>query len=307
MIDFLQLIRWKNLLIVGITQLLIALILLYPVLNREGIVPGLSSFELLLLILATMLIGAGGYIINDIYDQEIDRINKPERIIIGKGISVSSAWRIYSLIGVIGLLFVFYICLQIKNWTLLLIYPIAWGLLWGYSHSFKRTPLFGNVIVSLFCALVPGILLVAEWPEINTISGKGGTGFVLILVYILFAFLTTMIREIIKDLEDIEGDKKGGCRTLPIVLGMNATKAIVLVFSVMLLFTLGVFAASLGVQGWKFVFLFTILGIMFPLGFVLFKLARANEATHFAYLSKLMKYIMLAGLLLLIIFRIEVL
>jgi len=262
-----------------------------------------------MLVFATMLIGAGGYIINDIFDQKIDAVNKPNRQIIGKKISPKAGIQLYTLLGIFGLLFSGYLSWTIGNLTLILIYPIAWFLLWTYSHSFKRMPLLGNVIVSLFCAFVPGILMIAEWPAIQELGNDeiGTFGIILLLIYILFAFLTTLIREIVKDIEDIEGDRKHGCRTLPIIWGLNRTKAVVLLFAVMLLISLGYFGASLGSRGWFYSFFWTILAIIIPMGIFLFKLAKATTEKDFAWLSKWMKIIMLAGLVLIVIFRIEVL
>ncbi len=306
---FFQLIRWKNLLIVGCTQCLIGLLLLYPILSSAEITVRLNLFQFGLLVLTTMLIGAGGYIINDIFDEKIDVINKPGKVIIGNGISSKAGRKLYSLLGIVGLVLSAYLSWSIGNFTLLLLYPIAWILLWTYSHSFKRAPLFGNVIVALFCAFVPGVLLVAEWPAIQQLSNEstGTFGIILLLIYILFAFLTTIIREIVKDIEDIEGDKNQGCRTLPIIWGLNRSKAVILLFSIMLLGSLGYFSASIGARGWKFSFLWAVLAIIIPIGIFLFKLASAKLSKDFSWLSNWMKFIMLAGLVLIVIFRFEVL
>jgi len=110
-----------------------------------------------------------------------------------------------------------------------------------------------------------------------------------------------------KDIEDIEGDKKLGCRTLPILWGVNKSKGVILLFSVMLLISLGYFGANLGARGWNFSFFWTVLALVIPLGIFLFKLGRATNTEHFTWLSKWMKFIMLAGLLLILIFRFEVL
>lgn len=306
---FLELIRWKNLLIIAATQFLIGFALLYPILNLDDIAPSLNILQFGLMVFTTVLIGAGGYLINDIFDQNIDKINKPDKVFIGKYLTEKQAYKIYALFGILGLLIMFFLSIQLDRWSVFLIYPIAWGLLWSYSHSFKKSPLFGNVIVGMFCAFVPGVLLVAEWPSISQIkpTSLSTQGLILFLIYILFAFLTNIIREIIKDMQDLPGDLDQGCRTLPIVWGINRTKGVILVFGAMLILSLGYFVANLGAQGYVFSFGWTSFAVLFPFGFFLFKLAKAIEVNQFAFLSKLMKFIMLGGLLLLIVFRIEVL
>jgi len=225
-LSFLRLIRFPNLLIVILTQYLLEYLVLRPAIQDSSNSPLLDHFHFALLVFSTVIIAAGGYIINDIYDYKIDLINKPDQLIINKKISSKNAWIIYWSISIFGFLISLYLAFYVKNLPLVLIYPIAILLLFLYSKSLKKSVLVGNLIVALFCAFVPGIVLFAERETLmpsseykeycltsELISNPAIQSF---FFYILFAFISTLYREVIKDIEDVEGDKKNGCKTLPV-------------------------------------------------------------------------------------------
>lgn len=304
--------RPKNLGIVAITQFAVYALVILPIINSVGEAAVLSNWQLAFLIIDTVILAAGGYIINDIIDDPIDRINKGLAQSIIHNLGDKFALAAYWTLGAIGLGIAAALAAQTGLWNLFWLYPLSWLLLLLYARIFKKTPLFGNLIVSLFCAFVPGILLIAEWPVLFKISYSEEfigpmVALTVLMLYILFAFLTTMVREIIKDMEDVEGDKKYNCRTLPIVWGYTRTKFVVLIFSIMLITTLGLFAISLFGKGWWFSAGWILLCLLLPFSFINIKLFRAQEKAHFTWLSQAMKWIMLSGLILLFVIRFEVL
>jgi 4-hydroxybenzoate polyprenyltransferase len=206
-----------------------------PVLQKYGFDIATDNSSLLLLVLATVLIAAGGYILNDYFDVKIDEINKPEKLIIGRTFSKKQAMRLYQFFSIAGILMGLLLAWNLKSLSLGFIFIVVPGSLWFYSASYKRQFLIGNLLVSFLAALVVIVVavvkidilkleygnLVLETPIPGELYGWMG-GFA------LFSFLTTWIREIVKDMEDQPGDAELECRTMPIVWGIRKTKFFVL-------------------------------------------------------------------------------
>lgn len=268
--QLLKLIRFPNLAIIAITQLMTALFLietntLYTITNDP---------KLFLLILSTLLIASAGYLINDYYDIKIDYINKPERVVIGKHIKRRQVLIIHSIFNFIGIALGFFI-----SWWVLGINIIAAFFLWLYSNILKRLPLWGNLIVSALTGLSVYIIYFLYSSNLK-----------LILMYAVFAFFISLIREIVKDLEDIEGDESFGCRTLPIAFGTPATKKII--YLITLLF-LGV--VVLVTKDWN-IFLPFFITLSIILGFLCAKIYMADKKTDYSKISSLAKVIMVIGI-----------
>lgn len=255
-----------------------------------------------LFIVDTILIAASGYVINDIFDQKADSINKPDESYLGdNNISIRSAWLYYGALVFIGFSIALYIASTIDKLHLLLIYPMATGLLYLYSMSFKKLPLIGNFIVAVFCAFVPGILLYAEWEtillgKINSIPQVDR--FMLVFAaYILFAFLATMVREIVKDIEDIEGDKKAGYMTLPIFIGVSSSRLYVLGFGLLLLMSYGIWTLPYFTNGSYSVFALSAILMFAVTSLLLFKIYTAKEKSDYSKISRWLKLLMIVSLL----------
>ncbi|MEO1624178.1 MAG: UbiA family prenyltransferase [Bacteroidota bacterium] len=193
-----QLIRLPNLFIVLLTQYFIYYILILPAYRASSLAPQLDGPHFALLVLTTILIAAGGYIINDIKDRHIDQKNRPDRLIIGPFISLQTARMAYWLVGLGGLGIALYLAIYIDNLPLVLLYPSAVFLLWWYSHQLKRMPLWGNLIVSLFCAFVAGIVWFAERHGMAALLEQqpslGMRTQAMLLTYLIFAFVSTLYR-----------------------------------------------------------------------------------------------------------------
>lgn len=236
-----------------------------------------------LLVFTTVLIAAAGYIINDYFDIKIDRINKPDHVWIGKTISRRNALLIHQLFSGAGIVLAFPI-----GWKAVLINMFSVGLLWFYASGFKKKPFIGNLVVALLTALVIA--------EIALIYDPGNR---LIYMYAVFAFFINLIREIIKDMEDIRGDEHHGAKTLPILYGIHKTKK--LLYLLMAAFLVAMFFFMYKVEDVR-IRLFS--GILLTLWAILLVfIIRADRKAHFSRLSTWCKWTILAGLVSVLLFR----
>lgn len=237
----------------------------------------LTDVRLFLLSLSTVLIAAGGYVINDYYDVKIDIINNPKRVVVGKTIHRRFAILLHialSIAGVaVGLL---------VSWQLALVNTLSVMVLWFYSSLFKRLPFIGNLTVALLTGLSIAIILFIK----NDNAG-------LILVYASFSFFMTLIREVIKDIEDLKGDNTYGCKTLPILWGVARTKyflyGTVIVFSILVLIINFLYV--------KLEIIYFVMLLFVPLCWLVVQLNRADTKRDFGWLSSFCKVIMLLGIL----------
>ena len=305
-ISFLKLIRLKNLIIVALTQLLIKFSLINPFLDNYI----LSNNQFYLLVLATVFITASGYIINDIYDVPTDKINKDNKRIIGKLINSRNAISWYIFFNLIGLILGCYIAYLVKKPFFSLIFFYCIFSLWTYSKRIKNTFLLGNLQVSFLTAL--SIFNVALFDIIpNGINKSNGEMmiFKIILFYTAFAFITTFIREIIKDLEDLEGDKKIQAKTLAITFGIEKTKWVSLLFTTLTFLGIGYFQYfqysiissefeyEISMWGVNKIAIFYTLFLQFLFLFLGFKVYTSKVKYDFYFISQLCKFIMITGIL----------
>ena len=272
----------------------------------------LSNLEFTFLVLSVLLITAGGYIINDIYDVEADKINKPHKLFIGKTINKKKAWKSYHLLTFWGLIISY---LLSENLNLLLSNFLFLGCFLGllfYAFFLKKKLILGNLLISIFVSLT---IYIVYWygykflDFIEPVPKEQGNSllffqvWIKIILYTSFAFLTTLIREIIKDIEDINGDLKIKAKTLPILIGRKRASHVAFFFGcILLLFLLMV------LQNLKQEILFLSYGIIFillPLLYFLYLLWKAEKKKDFSKLSNLMKVIMLFGILSMVLFTIN--
>ena len=297
--NYLYILRPKNVLIVAMSQLLIYWVYIMPLINASQIV--LDGSLWWLFIIDTVLIASSGYVVNDIFDQHADAFNKPKNSFLGKNkISVKSAWVYYISLVVFGFFIALHIAIGIGRLHLLVIYPVAVSLLFFYSKYFKKLPLVGNVVVALFCAFIPGIILYAEWDTIYAFpwltAAQRFSYLSLFASYITFAFLSTMVREIVKDIEDVVGDKAVGILTLPIISGKDTARSVALGFGLLLLASYGILLIPYltdasypnTLPASLFLFVSTV--------FVLVRLYKASEKNDFSDVSKWLKILMVVAL-----------
>lgn len=242
----------------------------------------LTDPKLLILSLSTVLIAAGGYIINDYYDVKIDFVNKPERVVVDKVLKRRVVMAAHSVLNFIGIALGLFISLKI-----VLINFLSALLLWAYSNQLKRLPFIGNLAVALLTGA--SLLVVAVYYEKNIF---------LVLVYAIFAFSITLIREIIKDIEDVKGDSVFGCKTIPVIWGIRKTKLIIYLLSVIFVGLLFYLASLLNNPILTMYFVILVV----PIAFLIIRLFRADTKKDFSYLSSFCKLLMLSGILSMIFF-----
>src|SRR5882724_7619327 len=231
---FLTLIRWPNLFFIALTQYLFYYCILTPGLHHSQALQNMDYYDanallpqrFWLLSLSSVLIAAAGYIINDYFDLDIDRVNKPSRLVVDR--IIKRRWTIvwHWVFSGIGVALGFYVSWKLHNIVVGLTNVGCVVLLWFYSTTFKRKLLIGNIIISLLTAWVILVLFVCEArissdPIYKEISSRL---FKFAIVYGSFAFIISLVREVVKDIEDMDGDAKYGCRTMPIVWGVNVAK-----------------------------------------------------------------------------------
>ncbi|MCO6497643.1 MAG: geranylgeranylglycerol-phosphate geranylgeranyltransferase [Chitinophagaceae bacterium] len=306
LVAFLKLIRWPNLLFIVITQVAFYFFVFPYCYEQSGLVfedARLTEGIFWVLVFASVVIAAAGYIINDYYDIPIDQINKPERVIISKGFSVKSAMMMYILLSVTGIFVSAFAGLWLRNMYVPVINSGVVLLLLFYSALLKKKFLIGNVIVSLLTAWVVLVLSISE----RSFSLPDNEAWLLLLRYSLiyggFAFIISMIREVIKDMEDMEGDKKLGCTTMPIVMGIHAARIYTMVWVLLLAGILGWISWQLIAGGLTLQGVYGIVLLVLPLVWLLKELITASDQKAFHKLSSFVKLIMLAGILSMIFFK----
>ena len=311
MINWLRLIRYKNLLIVFLTQLLVWYCLIYDSISYSGVQLLLNFSNFILLSISTILISAAGYIINDYFDIKIDIINRPEKVILEKTIPLRTAIIAHAVLNVLALLLAGIVAAQVQHYAWLLFQMGCIILLWFYSTHFKRQYIIGNVTIALLTALTIVVLvlyepamyafvqqpLIISYPcnpsIINPLWMCAG--------FCFFAFMLTWMREIVKDMEDFKGDAEEGCVTMPIKMGLQFSARWAIALGIATILAL-VFADLYFINNVAFLGFYIIAFIILPLIWWCFYLLKNNTLQHYRSASKWLKIIMLAGITLLIIY-----
>jgi 4-hydroxybenzoate polyprenyltransferase len=296
---FARLVRWPNLVFIALTQVLFFYCIVQPEFYEAGRIPNLIAPYIWWLVAASVLIAAAGYIINDYFDLNIDLINKPQKLVVERVISRrwTIAWHL--ILSVVGVLIGIYIDWKTNVRFLGLANIGCVVLLFVYSISLKKKLLWGNVLISLLTAWT---ILVVSWCELNHLARvqqrfDAERIIKLTIVYAGFAFIISLIREVVKDMEDIEGDRKYGCRTMPIAWGLNAAKVFTAVWLIVLMAAIAIIQVYALRLGWWWSAIYSIALILLPLAWILKKLFKAHSAKDFHKLSSTIKLVMLTGIL----------
>ena len=305
--DIMRLVRWSNLLFLAALVYIMEKWVAVPILDRAAFGEQLPWYLLLLVILATVFIAAGGYVINDYFDVKIDRINRPDEVVVTRTVSKPAAMRLSVSLSAIGMVCGIAAACLLRSMTIGVLFVIVPGLLWFYSSSYKRLFLIGNVVVALLAALTPLLVAMANVAQLQRLYSSilpyttleqdlyawlGG--------FALFAFLLTWIREIIKDMQDKMGDCEFECHSMPVVWGEKWTKV----------FVTGLVVLTLAVIGhlWYHVLPFPIgwmslstryivLGVVTPLLGTIWLLWAAKIPSDYKTCQQLVKFTMLLGML----------
>ncbi len=310
---FFNLIRWQNLLIVVLTMVLMRYAVMVPIIGRIGVilvngrgeeVPMVLQFPLfdfILLVAATVFLTAGGYVINDYFDIKTDLINKG-KVIVGTRVPRRQAMMWHNIFNIAGVSLGFYISWKDGYFWLGTMFLLVSGLLYFYSASYKRQFLIGNLVVATLVAMVPLLVAIFEWPALYryyTLNAVSLPDINVILYWVggfaVFAFLTTLTREIIKDIEDFEGDIAYGRNTVPVVTGIVAAK-IISVSLISITIALLYLTWNLFIND-RITLIYISAAIVLPLIYVIFKVVVSKNKKQLHNASSLMKVIMLTGIL----------
>ncbi len=294
--NFLKLIRYQNLLLLALMQL----ILRYGFLKDQNISLELNNWQYGLLVLSTVLIAAAGYVINNIFDQDTDQENCPNNRIVGKIISESSAYNSYVALNIIGVGIGFYLSNVIEKPGFASIFILIAATLYFYATSLKQMLLVGNLIVALLLSFSVIIIGVFDlFPSINSENQPQMANlFSVLLDYAVFAFILNFLREIVKDIEDVKGDQSQGMRTLPIVLGVNKTSKLVFGLSFVPIVLIVNYVNSYFIaNNLNIATLYCLLFIVGPLLYFTIKIGMAKTTSDFHHLSTILKLIILFGVL----------
>ncbi len=262
----------------------------------------ISDLNFFILVLATVLVTAAGYVINDYFDTKTDNLNKPEMVVVGRYVSRRQAMIIHLILNILGIILGTYVSWRIGHLKFGLIFVLIAGILWYYSTTYKRQLLIGNIIVALLTAMVPLLVVLFELPMLN----KAYSGILLeynqtflpifywVAAFAFFAFLTNLIREIIKDMEDFEGDAAYGRNSLPIVGGTFISKTVIITLLLFVLtaiiFAYVQFLAQSEISMW-YLLVFEVL----PILFIITKIILAKTKKDYSIASLAMKVIMTFG------------
>ncbi|MBR4621247.1 MAG: geranylgeranylglycerol-phosphate geranylgeranyltransferase [Salinivirgaceae bacterium] len=313
---YLSIIRWPNLLMVPLTMYLMRYCIVQPMLDYQFSIQLGSQLRLQLsdgyffvLVMINVLLGAAGYVINDYYDRRIDTLNHPESVIVGKSIPQRHAiiyhWALNAAAIVLAAIFAWHL----KLFSIVLVYMMFAGIFWLYSTTYKRQLLVGNLVVAIVTATIPLQVGLFEYLTLTREYGYemllNSLSFMPIMYWMVgfafFAFITNLIREIVKDMEDLEGDASCGCNTLPMAFGMRVSKIVVVALIALTI------AALLAVYDFylheSLTFIYICVFLIVPLVLAIVLTLTAQDVKHYHRISTLLKVVMLLGVLYSVVVR----
>lgn len=297
---YLKLVRWQNLLMLAATQLIIKYYLFEPF----NIAITLNDFGFALLVISTLFLAAGGNVINDIFDREIDIVNQPKKQLIGKNISEKTGYNLFLVFNIIGVGIGFYLSNLIQRPEFAAIFIGISALLYLYSSYIKSYAVVGNLLISVLVAM--SIIVVGIFdlmPAITTYNQQSQlTLFSILLDYAIFAFLINFIREIVKDQQDINGDYKAGLKTLPILLGQERVNKIV--FALLLLpLAASIYYIYTYLYAQTLAVIYVLVLIVAPLLYGMVRIWTAKTPKNYQLISTILKMILVFGILSLTLYQ----
>ena len=294
MTTYLKLLRWPNLVFIALTLILIK----FSFFEEFGATITLNAFGYALLVLATLCIAASGYVINDIYDIQADKINKPGKLIVGNKISEKRANNLFIILNIIGVALGFYLANLLGKPAFVAIFIFSSALLYLYASYLKQIPILGNVLISFLVAFV--VLLPAIFDLFPAISPQNkpiqSLLFSILLDYAAFAFLVNLLREMVKDQEDVKGDYNAGINTLPILLGQSRTNKIIFSVGILPVAAIIYYIYNYLFEN-TFLVIYSLLFILAPLLYFQVRIWEAKKKKDYSHLSLMLKIILFFGLI----------
>lgn len=274
------------------------LIFRYGFFKFQNIPLALADWQYGLLVLSTILLAAGGYVINNIYDQETDSDNKPNDVIVGRGISETQAYNLYFALTVSGVAIGFYLSNVIQKPGFASIFILVAATLYLYASSLKQMMLIGNIVVALLLSFSVMIIGIFDLYPATVLENQQQMKifFSILLDYAVFAFMINILREMIKDIEDMDGDYNQGMNTLPIAIGKLRTCKIIFVLSIIPVLVILLYINKY-LLDLLWVTIYLLLFVCGPLILFTIRMLKANTKKDFHFLSLLLKFILLFGIL----------
>lgn len=267
-------------------------------LKESNIYLALTDFNYILLVVATVCIAAGGYVINNIMDQDTDEIAKPQNRVVGVSISEATAYNWYIGLTIVGVGIGFYLSNVIYKPTFASMFILVATLLYVYATNLKQIPVLGNIIVALLLSI--SIIIIALFDVFPATDSSNRTRmgeiFGILIDYAIFAFIINLIREMVKDMEDMDGDYQTGINTLPIAIGIQKTKIIVGVLTAIAIAVLAYYVKAYLFE-LDYVVYYTMILIVGPLIYFGVKLLNASSKKEFHHLSLVLKLILFFGII----------
>ena len=304
---YLKLLRVGNLAFLAILLFVMEKWVALPLLQLAQFSEQMPWWVLTLIILATVFVAAGGYVINDYFDVKIDRINRPDDLVVTRHISREGAMRLFQVLTLVGVLMALGVAWWARSWTLAMIFIVIPGLLWFYSASYKRQLLIGNIVVAFASALVPLLIAIINADYLAHLYGEAlaytpivGQLYVWLGGFAIFAFLMTLVREMVKDIEDQEGDCEMECRTIPIVWGVKTTKIIVtiLLLAIAALIVYIAWAVLPFPHSWQsFSTRYVVFGLLVPIACVITLLWASTNQVEIRRTQLVLKFMMFMGVM----------
>jgi 4-hydroxybenzoate polyprenyltransferase len=301
-------IRLPNLVIVVLIEILLRYGILKPILFSGQTEYMTSLPDFIIFIITTLLLAIGGYVINDYFDQKIDRVNRPDQIVVSRMVAPRMAMKIHILVNTIAVILGFYLAYRIQSIWFGLLFPCGALFFWFYSARWKQMLVWKNLIVAFISASLIMLVLLFEFfhlrlfPDyfssvIITLSGI----FWIFLAYAVFAFLVSLFREIVKDIEDLKGDEQFGTRSLPSVFGIGWSKMVVTTLIVITMGLLAYVQVVIYQLGLEMLFWYCVLTVQLPSLLMIIIVLRAKKKEDFRFASGLAKLIMFTGILSLLV------
>ncbi len=299
---FLHLIRYKNIIMIAVMMILIKLCAVDPIIALFRLEPTFHWGDLAFLCIALCSVAAGGYAINDVFDTKADSVNRPATQIVGRQISEETARTYHKVLSTVGCLAGLLVSVKIGFWPLALVFPFLVGLLWFYSSAYKGMFLIGNLVVAFMIGIVPLLPAVYELRGVlafppMVVEEQAFDPYILLTTpaeMAAFAFITTLIREIIKDMEDIDGDMAQQCNTMPIAIGYSGCKAVIIALILATIFGLNYVYLCLANE--LSTGIYFGLALIIPLIYLGYKVFRIENPAQCAHCSAIAKMIMLLGM-----------
>lgn len=281
----------------------------YAFLKQQNVPLALADWQYGLLVLSTVLIAAAGYVINNIYDVATDTINKPNDVVIGKGISETAGYNIYIALNISGVAIGFYLSNVIMRPGFATLFILIASLLYFYTISLKQIMILGNLIVALLLAF--SVIIIGVFDLFPATNGENraemASLFSILLDYALFAFMINLIREMIKDIEDVNGDYNQGMNTLPIAIGINRTAKIALGFAIIPFILCLLYINKYFLENNLYIVTFYAFAfVLAPLLYFIVKIFTAKSQKDFHHLSNVLKLILLFGILSILVIALNI-